>query len=171
MAVLAGMAMGIFFEAALNMQPEDLNEHTRQFASQAQFAVCCWIGIWITDVLATWGFYRLYRDQQALWAGITAGLRMIYSLILGIAVLKLLPFFQLAETEPANLYGSLHAFEQWWSMGLIIFGFHLIGLGVLNSRLGLRKIWIPAFLILGGLGYILIHGGLLVLPHFQQQTG
>jgi len=62
---------------------------------------------------------------------------------------------------------SVEAFQQTWSVGLVIFGIHLVLLGYLAFRSGfVPKIW-GILLVIAGLCYLFSHGLPLLWPGYS----
>ncbi len=137
-----------------------------------------WIGIAILDLLVSWGIYKYYKkdrhkstkkeeskfDQSRL-AAITGLLRLIYTLFLISAIVAL----GLAKSAGSALqsYNLLSAFSSIWSWGLIVFGLHLIVLGITYKKEDGRKwftILMKCLLILAGIGYMVQNIALLLVP-------
>ncbi|CAH1201546.1 hypothetical protein PAECIP111893_01650 [Paenibacillus plantiphilus] len=137
-----------------------------------------WLIILITDILAAWALYVFLEPLHRSLSLLGAWLRLVYSTILGIAILNLIVVLIL--TRHTNDFSSftieqiqslvmlfLEAFESMWSIGLIVFGGHLLVVGyvALQSE-GIPKV-ISILLLLASVGYIAIHLGETFLPHYD----
>lgn len=137
-----------------------------------------WLIIMITDILVAWAFYVFLEPIHKSLSLLGAWLRLAYSTILGIAILTLI--LVLLLTRHTNDLSSftieqiqslvmlfLEAFESIWSIGLIVFGGHLLLVGyvALQSE-GIPKV-ISILLLLASIGYIVIHLGETFLPHYD----
>lgn len=110
---------------------------------------------------------------------LTAWFRLIYSIILGIAISNLVlsllllnrgnELFSEIENDqmvPMVLF-FINGFKEIWSFGLIIFGLHLLGLGYLTFKSGVvPKVW-SILLTFAALGYIITNVGSLLLSTFE----
>ena len=128
-----------------------------------------WVLIFIADLLVTIGFYMFLRNLSSQWAILASALRLIYTLILGGGILF--------------LFGKdIPGFMNLWSIGLIVFGFHLTATGLITllSQKGLNhgshsipfsvpKL-ISLLLIIAGLSYTLIHSFTVFFPDFTVIT-
>lgn len=127
-----------------------------------------WIVILVSDIVAAWALYRFFKPIHSALSLLCAWLRLVYAAILGIAIADLVWAMLLAggsshaaslgaELSRALAMLALDAFDAVWSIGLIVFGGHLLLVGLL----ALRSPGIPrAFgwlLLLGGAGYIAVH--------------
>jgi len=167
MAVLAILAMGLFFQYAFSLGKGELQNFLIHNQRLFVFGLTCWLGIWLTDILASLGIILLYRHSSKALAYITGLIRLLYSVILGWAIYQLLPLLNPLLLSGEQLFQALHAFEKIWSFGLILFGLHLIGLGLLTRRLKRAYVLLPICLITGGIGYTGINSGILFVPNFQ----
>ena len=160
MAVLAIVAMLSFFEDALSLDAQELSSYFVSNRSKYHLALSAWVGILICDVLASWGFLKIYRGLNSSLGLLTARLRFVYSAILLFAIVPLFGALSLdaQEIESGLIYPFIHQFERLWSMGLIVFGLHLGGLAWLSPRSSKFYGFLKIMLFLGAVGYLLIHG-------------
>lgn len=160
MAVLAMVAMLSFFEVALSLDAQELSSYFLTHRSDYHLALSAWVGIFICDLLASWGFLKIYRGLNSNLGLITARLRFVYSAILFFAMVPLFGALSLdaQEIESGLIYQFLHQFERLWSIGLIVFGLHLGGLAWLSPHSAKFYTFLKIMLFLGAIGYLLIHG-------------
>ena len=167
MAVSAGFAFGYAHPSLVTDQAEttlqNLISSTFLFYAEA----VAWVIIFIADLVVAIALYKFFMSTHRQMSLITAAIRIIYTLVLGVAIYQL---FRIMPLIPADLTGDgmamagqvqdyFGAFENIWSMGLIIFGFHVLGLGFLSLRAEVVPNWLGWLLFIGGGGYILIHAG------------
>ncbi|RAV19408.1 DUF4386 domain-containing protein [Paenibacillus contaminans] len=137
-----------------------------------------WIVILIADVLVAWALYVYLEPINKNLSVLAAWLRLIYTAILGIAIMSLivvlllmrhmddLSSFKVEQIQALMMLG-VDAFEAIWSVGLILFGGHLLIVGyVAFKSVGIPKI-ISILLQLAGIGYMLIHLGETFLPEYE----
>jgi hypothetical protein len=118
-----------------------------------------WIVILITDLFVSGALYILFRDSMKRISALTAITRVIYSVVLGLAIYQLIDIIPLIQQVGTSLEISLHfeSFEKIWSAGLIIFGLHLLGLGYLSVKSGFVPRLLAYLLYFAGISYVLIH--------------
>ena len=130
MAVAAGFTYGYIHNTLVvpgNSEATLNNLESHQFLFTLE--ILGWIFILLCDVVVAWALYVFFRNENRRLSLFTAATRIIYSAILGAAIYYLI---QVNGTESVNIVMSyLHNFENTWSLGLIIFGFHLFLLGAL----------------------------------------
>src|SRR5690606_3072910 len=106
----------------------------------------------LLDVLISICIIRYYRKEKPELAKATGFLRLFYSAIFGTGI-------------GYHILGNVTMFNKFWSPGLIVFGLHLIALGILFNNEGGKK-WvnytIKSLLIIAGMGYIVLNAGLLM---------
>lgn len=137
-----------------------------------------WIIIMITDILVAWALYVFLEPINKGLSLLGAWLRLIYSAILGISISNLI--FVLLLTE--NTIGSssltieqtqsfimlfLDAFHFIWSMGLVVFGGHLLIVGYVALKSYFIPKVISILLILASIGYIVVHLSKMFLPQYD----
>lgn len=112
------------------------------------------IGLSIIALLDIWiglGVIKYYKHDKPAWAQISGGLRLLYACIFGIGIIY-------------HIMGQVQVFSKFWSLGLIVFGLHLIALGIVFQNEGGKK-WvnylIKGLLIMAGVGYTFLNVGLL----------
>ena len=119
----------------------------------------------ICDIVAAWALYILLKPINAALSLLTAGFRVIYTVIAIVALLNLVTVVRLLNTadyfplfKPDQLYAlvilSLNTFRYWFHFGILFFAIHLI----LSGYLVVKAKYIPAvmgvLLIISGAGYL-----------------
>lgn len=129
-------------------------------------SVIAWIGILLMDILVSLGVYQYYKKEKPKKAKLTSALRMAYSAVLGVGVMQLLSVTR--ASSATAIYNHIQLFNKFWGLGLIVFGFHLISLGILYTNEGGKKwvnVLIKSLLIVAGVGYIIQYVGILLVPN------
>jgi len=138
-----------------------------------------WLIILISDILVTWAFYIFLKPIDKSLSLLGAFLRLTYAGILGIAILNLLfvvlltnntDYLSLLNMEQlkAQVMLFLDAFELIWSIGLIIFGGHLMIVGFLVFKSDIIPKFISILLLLASVGYIVVNLFKTFLPQFDR---
>lgn len=140
-----------------------------------------WFLILVFDIIIAWAltiFMKQIDDHLSLLSG---WFRLIYAVILGIAISNLVMVslllngndyvaFLPIEQLSAQVMLYLSAFNAIWSLGLIVFGLHLL----IIAYLILKSDFIPKFLgillFIAALSYVLIHSMHLFLPQYETTT-
>lgn len=113
------------------------------------------IGIFILDILVSFGIYNYHKNEKTKLARVTSIMRLIYTAIFGIGI-------------GYHIMGNVPLFNQIWGIGLITFGIHLITLGILYNNEGGKKwinIIIKSLLIIAGIGYLIQYVGILFVAN------
>jgi len=113
-----------------------------------------WVLILIADLLVSLAFYKILKPVDLKFAILSGSSRLIYSLLLAIAIYHLFTL-------------ELSAFMYNWSLGLFIFGFHLILTGIATMKSRDIPLYIGILLIVAGVGYAVIHGIYQFLPAYE----
>lgn len=166
MAVIAGVAVPIL--TSLFVSGNEVATAANIIAQYSKYmaAVVAWLAIFMLDILVSLGIYSYYKKDKKNLATATSTLRLIYTAILGVGIFQLL--LNTPSTATNAIYQHIHLFNKFWGIGLIVFGAHLIMLGILFKHEGGKK-WvtttIKSLLILGGIGYMIQYIGVLVVAN------
>lgn len=127
-----------------------------------------WVIILLCDIVVAWAFYIFLKPINQNLSLLGAWLRLSYAALLGIAILCLI--FVLVLSKHKNDLSSFHieqlqalmmlffaAFESIWSIGLVIFGGHLLIVGYLAFKSDSIPKVISILLLLASIGYMSIH--------------
>lgn len=137
-----------------------------------------WVLILIADILVAWAFYTFLQPINKNLSLLGAWLRLIYTAILGMAILNLIAVLLLSSQAdylssftPEQIESLamllLDGFESIWSMGLIVFGGHLLVVGYVVLQSDRIPKVIGVGLLLASIGYIVIHLGKTFLPQYE----
>jgi hypothetical protein len=140
-----------------------------------------WFIILICDIVVAWSFYIFLIPLNKNLSLLGAWLRLTYASILGIAMLNLifvliitksadfLSFFKIDQLQ-AFVMLFLEAFDIIWSIGLIIFGGHLMIVGYLTFKSDTIPKVISILLLIASISYIIIHSCYTFLPQYDGIT-
>ena len=165
MALLAGLSVPILNKVLSTTSP--LTTFTQIGANKSSFlgALFGWIGIFLLDLLVAWGVWKYYKEDDKQKAKTSGILRLIYSILLGVAILQLFKSYSAGTALVAHQ--SLTNFFTLWNVGLIVFGIHLMVLAFLYKA-DTEKKWLTIALsialFLGGLGYVLQYATYFLFP-------
>lgn len=145
-------------------------------ASQELFAVgiFAWVFILLLDLLVAWGLCEYFKSTDRNLSVITAMLRVIYSGFLAAAISNLILALidsngdeyvriDLSEIQ-AHVMPSIVAFYSVWSAGLIVFGIHLLALGLLVLASTDAPKVIGYLLLAAAFSYLAVHLSYWLLP-------
>lgn len=160
MAIAAGFSFGYAHNTLVAETPEmtlqNLNANRSLFFAE----LGGWSIILITDLIVAFALYFFFRNASKQISLATSLIRFIYTLVLGIAIIqlfKIIPALSSENPYASEISSHFQLFEKLWSVGLIIFGFHLIGLGYLSVKSNYVPSLLGYLLYLGGFSYALIH--------------
>lgn len=159
MAIAAGFAYGFAQNKLVNVSAEIMKQNL--LANQTLFyaVVAAWTLIFATDLIVSKTFYSLFRNTNRRISAITALIRVVYTIILGVGIIQLTSLIPLLHGHEIKVDVRLPfaLFERIWSVGLIIFGFHLLGLGYLSAKSTFVPKFLTFLLYFAGLCYVLVH--------------
>jgi hypothetical protein len=165
MAIVAGFSFGYAHNILVADSPEITFNNLIANKSLFLAELVGWSIIFITDLIVAIALYFFFRNTSKQISWITAFIRIVYTLILGIAIIqlvKIVPVISLANPGSDKLNISEVAFhfkmfEKLWSAGLIVFGLHLIGLGYLSIKSKSVPALLGYLLYFGGISYTFLH--------------
>lgn len=170
MAVVAGFSIGYAFPKFFDVnQPE--NTHSN-LSGNVQLYLSMLIGIVliiILDILVSWTIYQFFKPDNKKIAVISFILRIIYTAIFGVAT-----YFLIAnlgqESNNELLNSNFNSFETVWAFGLIVFGLHLLAVGILMKvhRNIPKVLWILT--LVAGISYVVVHILKSMLPQLSEFT-
>lgn len=164
MAAVAGFSYG-YVHSSLVI-PGDISTTSHNIASSIMLfkaEIIGWIVILILDVIVAWSFYIFLKPIDQELALLASWLRLTYAAILGIAILNLIYVLLLSNNASVtdqlqeNVAFYLEAFEMIWSVGLIVFGVHLLIVGWITFYSNSIPKIISILIVLAAIGYIGIH--------------
>jgi len=173
MAAAAGFSYGYAHESLFSaVNPNEVYQNLKSAGNLFLAEIIGWVIIFLCDILVSWSLYYYFKNVNKNISFGTALVRLLYSVFLGVAILQLFTIQNLSKnvSDVTNsvLGVTLHlnSFEKIWSLGLIIFGVHLIGLGYLSIRnFAVPKFW-GWLLIFAGISYSVIHLTKNVMPNY-----
>ncbi|ADB37869.1 DUF4386 domain-containing protein [Spirosoma linguale] len=158
MAIVAGFSLGFAFPKLYDVNSLDLSE--QNLAQNYPLYVLMLFGIALIillDVLVSCTLYAFFKEDSKTLSVLSLLFRLIYSLLFTIAAYQLYKTISHENVSNDLINSNYQSFQTIWSIGLIIFGFHLITIGLLMN---LHK-QIPKLLwyltLIAGLSYIVVH--------------
>ncbi len=116
----------------------------------------------ILDVVVAWALHLLMGPVNASLSLLAALFRVVYAAIFAGALTHLM---NAGGGDPAQMMQSLEAFRHGWDIALVIFGLHLLLLGVLMFRSSSRILGI--LVALSGVGYLVDSLGKILVPGYS----
>lgn len=125
------------------------------------------------DVVVAWALFRVFEPVSAGLSTLAAWLRVTYAGIFTVAIAQLVGILRLlpeAHERAAQVLSGVHAYEDIWSMGLVLFGLHLVLLGVLTWRAAYAPTILGLLLAVAGLGYVVDGLGDVLLTGYDGEV-
>ncbi|SHM44414.1 protein of unknown function [Cyclobacterium lianum] len=172
MALLAGFAYGYVHSGLIDPNsPEETYRNLQSSGKLFSYGIAAWGAIVVLDLLVAGSLHGFLKEVNFRLSALTALIRIVYAFVLLAAVVHLLEASALVEAAAGakEVLLSLQRFEWVWSQGLVLFGFHLLGLGLL----AVRGSEIPSFfgwlLLVAGGFYTGIHLAKIMIPGYVQE--
>ncbi len=166
MAIAAGFAHGYADAEIFTGSSQETLQNLLAHRMLYHWSVAAWTVIFITDLIVTWTLYIVFLNTSKKASLATAILRFVYSLVLGLAVVQLFRISGLLNhvagandlISAETIHARFELFNALWSAGLIVFGFHLLGLGYLSVKSAFVPRIFGFLLYLAGISYVVVHG-------------
>lgn len=156
MAVVAGVAYGYAFQQLYH--PHDGEATLRNFLHRRDLYYMVLGGftlILMLDLLVAWTLYRFFETAHPVLPRMMAATRVLYALFL---VVALVHWGRMnGSTNAVEVTHHIQRFLTIWSLGLIVFGVHLLLLGALILRAPVIPSWMGYLAAFAGLSYVAIH--------------
>lgn len=152
-----GYAEGIYRKLVITNNTEQTVQNIAMHQGHFAVAILCYLIEFTKDVVIAWALYYLLAPVNRAMSMLTAWFRLMYTAMALYAVMDLATVHRVVTTpEYVTLFGSgplqaqvkllLSTFRYNWSLGLIVFGVHLVLLGYLICRSGYIP-WIIGILL------------------------
>jgi hypothetical protein len=137
-----------------------------------------WLIILILDILVTWGLYVFLKPVNKSVSLLAAWLGLAAAIISGIAQLDIVIVLPLLSgADYLKVFGQaqlhalallfLNAYDKIWSVGLFVFGSHLLIRGYLVFKSGYIPKIFGVLLIIASLCYLISSAANLLLPNYE----
>lgn len=148
--------------------PGDIEQTAHNLAAHGGLflaAILCYLVTFISDVVIAWALYVLLAPVNRSLSRLTAWFRLMYTAIALVGLLQLVTVYRVVDAPDYRAAfgpGPLHAqvqllldsFRFDWSFSLVLFGIHLMLLGVLICRSGYIPRTIGILLVVNGAGWV-----------------
>jgi hypothetical protein len=174
MAIVAGLGYGYAFPQ-IYIRDNAPATFTNLAANNALFIclVLSFLLIFLLDLLLCWLLYRLFRRTDRRMAIFMALTRLMYTGILGWAIIHLLMIpSHIADTTGAAdiVMDHFESFLTIWSLGLLVFGLHLVLLGCLLTKTTAMPRLIGYIAVFAGLCYLVTNIATQYFPHYAEHS-
>jgi hypothetical protein len=167
MALAAGFSFGYVFPKIFNESQLDLAQtNIAQNIKLYNWMLIGLVIVLLLDILVSYTFYKYFKNDNKKLALLSSIFRILYSLLFGIAIIYLSK--NIGQNNNATVITHYNLFQLIWFIGLIVFGFHLLMVGILMKlhKLIPRIMWY--LMLIAGVSYILIHVLKIVFPELSE---
>jgi ABC-type multidrug transport system fused ATPase/permease subunit len=173
MAVLAGIAtFGILERLVTDGDASRTTSDILTAFSSFWLAILALFGVVVLDVVVAWALWAFFDRVHHTVAVLAALCRGLYAAVFAVAISRLVAAARLLSdgrlSGPADLQlqsevlAGIHQFDYIWSLGLGLFGLHLLLIGWLAFVSGFVPRFVGLLVALAGAGYLVDSlGGLL----------
>ena len=123
-----------------------------------RLGVAALLGVVALDVLVAWALWRFFRPVDARLSLLAGVARLVYAGVFLAAVVQLARVPGLVgadgDTMPAQVMARVDSFDRLWSAGLLVFGLHLLLVGLLAYRSGYVPRLLGVLVLVAGAGYV-----------------
>ncbi|MFN2136953.1 MAG: DUF4386 domain-containing protein [Candidatus Promineifilaceae bacterium] len=133
-----------------------------------RLAVLGFIVVAVLDVIVAWGLYIFFVPTNRGLSLLGGWFRLVYSAVLVMAIMELIRALSLLQSAagPAGVQMALQSFNDAWDLGLVMFGLHLVLVGVLALQTAAMPKWLGVLVLIAGVGYVFDSIAGLLLPDF-----
>lgn len=164
MALSAGIAYGYSFSSLYDSSNSSQTlSHLLEDPSKLTMGLAFWALILILDLLVSFGLYKLLQSTLKSIAYGVMGSRIVYSGFLAFAIGKMLNLWVQLNSHSTDVnadfvQSSFADFNQFWSLGLIVFGVHLLLLAYGFQKTSVVPKMLSYLIGFAGFSYMLVHG-------------
>ena len=180
MAVLAAYAnFGVMQTLIVQGDAQTTSENIIASSESFRLAIFSFLVVAVLDIVVGWALFVILKSANRSFSLLAAWFRIIYAVIFAFSLTKLYGVFQLL-TSPGASQGNgvftqalngIDTFQSGWDIGLILFGVHLLLLGLISFRFGTIPKWLGALLAIAGSGYLVDSIGILLSPAYSLSIG
>ncbi|MET0837832.1 MAG: DUF4386 domain-containing protein [Marmoricola sp.] len=127
-----------------------------------RFSVAALVLVALLDVVVAWGVFQLFAPVNPALARLAAWSRLAYAGVFLVAISQLVG-------DP-DIRGFTE-FNDVWQVSLVLFGGHLVALGVLGHLTRLVPGLINLLLVVAGVGYLVDSFGYLLVDDYSAAVG
>jgi hypothetical protein len=172
MALLAGFGYGYVFQSIYAAGDSATTLTNLQHSSFLfRLFILSFVLVLILDVVLAWALYIFFQQVHPSMSLLATWFRLVYAALLGISLLPLLVVTDLLNMPLPNaslIMTSLKAFLSMWSLGLIVFGCHLVSLGYLIIKSGNIPKILGVFTLIAAVGYLSTNVANLLMTDYEQ---
>lgn len=167
MAIAAGFSLGFAFpkffkQIQLQLAQTNITQNLPLYKQM----IAGLIIVFTLDLVVSYSLYKYFKNDHKNLAIFTNLLRIVYTILFGNAIFYLSK--NIVVTNNDFILENHQLFQTLWSIGLIVFGLHLLGVGLLMKlhKLIPKALWILT--IIAGFSYTIIHFIKTFFPHLTE---
>jgi len=182
MTVISIVAFGVLHDKIFSAtNPDSLFKTIVGAQALLNIEILIWLVILILDIIVAWGLYVFLIEVDKSLSLLGAWFRLLYSCILGIGIFCLVSITALTNNPMiisafetgqigAQIIHLENSFQAIWGLGLIIFGVHLLIVGMLTYQSKYMPNWLAIIIFVAGVGYIIVNVMYAFIPSLDNLT-
>lgn len=158
MAIIAGFSVGYAYSEFY--QPDQIDSLKENILNNLGLYRNMLIGILailILDLLVSYTLYAYFKDDNRKISLTSGILRIAYTFIFGVATYFLVNNLNIRELTNQEINANFELFQSIWNSGLVIFGFHIILIGILMKFHGRIPKILWYLTLIAGISYVIVH--------------
>ncbi|WP_158856761.1 DUF4386 domain-containing protein [Lunatibacter salilacus] len=175
MALLAAFGYGYGFSTVYVVgNPAETLNNLNQSSFLIRLVILSFTAILILDVVIGWALYYFFKTVNEPIALLSAWLRLTGAAFLGIALMNLSAVLQLMNNFPKNqelIMNGFRTFLDVWSLGLIVFAFHLFAVAWLMAKVDTIPKVLSLLALFAAFCYLITNSAHLLLPDYEIYKG
>jgi hypothetical protein len=171
---LSAMALVAIFSIGYALPTFDLSENINLVGEMIHaksglylFMLIGFFVILILDVVVSLVLYQFFKEEYLNISGVAAMLRLIYTAIFAVAIYFLAEIFLASQFSSESIQWNFNLFHSVWNMGLIIFGIHVLLLGLLMKMHSLIPNILWFITLFAGISYVVSSALKLTIPNTE----
>jgi hypothetical protein len=121
----------------------------------------------VLDVVVAWGVYLTFGGVNRGLALLGGWFRLAYAAVFAVVINNLFMALGAATTDPAQMQFLLEAFDSGWMLGQVLFGIHLVLVGVLVWPGKIFSRIVSVLLFVAGAGYLVDGVATMLSPTYS----
>ncbi|GLR19055.1 hypothetical protein GCM10007940_36710 [Portibacter lacus] len=121
--------------------------------------------ILILDVIVAILLYQFFKEDHLNISRMAGILRLVYTAIFAVAIYFLAEIYLASQVSSESIQSNFNLFHSVWNMGLIIFGIHVVLLGLLMKMHSMKPNILWYITLVAGISYVVLSALKLTIPN------
>lgn len=166
MAILAFAGTALVDPLTSSGNPSASSNSVADSVVQLRWGVAALIAVVMLDVVVAAALFKVLSPVNASLAQTAAWFRLAYAAVFLVAIGQLAGALAMPD-DVDRVSASANAFDVTWNVGLVLFGAHLVLIGVLAWRSEFVPRLVGALLVVAGSGYLIDSFGSVLVADYS----